>query len=57
MIITTIITAGTRKQKSLDTIMRQMERIYKLYEQGYGTSNMMDNCEEKTYIILAKMAY
>lgn len=57
MIITTIITAGTRKQKSLDTIMQQMERIYKLYEQGYGTSNMMDNCEEKTYIILAKMAY
>lgn len=61
MIITAIIgcTAGAvaRPQKSLDIIKQQMERIYKLYGQGYGTTNMMQNCEEKVYIIFTKIKY
>ena len=62
MIITATIincTAGTsvRHHKSLDTIKHQMERIYTLYGQGYGTNNMLHDCEQKVYIILSKMEY
>ncbi len=61
MIITAIIgcTAGAvaRPQKSLEIIKQQMERIYTLYGQGYGTNNMLQNCEKKVYIILSKMEY
>ena len=61
MIITAIIGCTTasviRPQKSLDTIKQQMERIYTLYGQGYGTNNMLQDCEQKVYIILSKMEY
>lgn len=59
MIITAIITAAKviRPTKSYDTIKEQMERIYKLYGQGYGTTNMLEDCEQKVYIILSKMKY
>lgn len=46
-----------KQQKSLDTIKRQMERIYTLYGQGYGTNTMLQNCEDKLYAILTKMEY
>jgi hypothetical protein len=58
MIITaTIIRTSVRHQKSLEIIKQQMERIYTLYGQGYGTNNMLQNCENKVYIILSKMEY
>lgn len=62
MIITATIincTAGAvaRPQKSLEIIKQQMERIYTLYGQGYGTNNMLHDCECKVYIILSKMKY
>jgi hypothetical protein len=46
-----------RQQKSIDTIKQQMERIYKLYGQGYGTKEMLYGCEDKVYIIFSKMEY
>lgn len=46
-----------RQQKSINTIKLQMERIYKLYGEGYGTNNMLHGCEQKVYIILSKMEY
>jgi len=54
MIITALV---IRQEKSIDTIKQQMERIYTLYGQGYGTNNMLQNCEKKVYIILSKMEY
>lgn len=55
MIIITSI--RIKKQKSIDTIKQQMERLYTLYGQGYGTDNMIHECEEKVYVIFAKMEY
>jgi hypothetical protein len=59
MILTAIITSASvaRPAKSYDTIKKQMERIYKLYGQGYGTNNMLHGCEQKVYLILSKMEY
>jgi hypothetical protein len=59
MILTAIITSASvaRPVKSYDTIKQQMERIYKLYAQGYGTKEMLHNCEQKVYIIFSKMSY
>jgi hypothetical protein len=62
MIITATIincTAGTsvRHQKSLEIIKQQMERIYTLYGQGYGTREMLHSCEQKVYVIFTKIPY
>ena len=59
MILTAIITSASvaRPAKSYDTIKEQMERIYKLYGQGYGTKEMLHDCEQKVYLILSKMEY
>ena len=59
MILTAIITSANvvRPAKSYDTIKRQMERIYKLYVQGYGTREMLEDCEQKVYVIFTKIPY
>lgn len=59
MILTAIITSASvvRPAKSYDTIKKQMERIYKLYGQGYGTKEMLENCEQKVYVIFTKIPY
>lgn len=59
MIITSIVTAARiiRPQKSYDAIKQQMERIYKLYTQGYGTTSMLTDCEQKVYLIFTKIPY
>ena len=59
MIITAIITSASvvRPAKSYDTIKKQMERIYKLYGQGYGTREMLEDCEQKVYVIFTKIPY
>ena len=57
MIITAIIGCVERPKKSLDTIKQQMERIYALYIKGYGTNKMLQNCEDKVYVILSNMEY
>ena len=59
MIITAIITSASvvRPAKSYDTIKKQMERIYKLYVQGYGTREMLEDCEQKVYVIFTKIPY
>ena len=59
MILTTIITSASvvRPAKSYDTIKKQMERIYKLYGQGYGTREMLEDCEQKVYVIFTKAPY
>jgi len=59
MILTAIITSASvaRPVKSYDTIKQQMERIYKLYEQGYGTKEMLEDCEQKVYVIFTKIPY
>ena len=59
MIFTAIITSASvvRPAKSYDTIKKQMERIYKLYGQGYGTREMLEDCEQKVYVIFTKIPY
>lgn len=59
MIFTAIITSASvvRPAKSYDTIKKQMERIYKLYVQGYGTKEMLEDCEQKVYVIFTKIPY
>jgi multidrug resistance efflux pump len=59
MIFTAIITSASvvRPAKSYDTIKKQMERIYKLYAQGYGTREMLEDCEQKVYVIFTKIPY
>ena len=59
MIFTAIITSASvaRPAKSYDTIKKQMERIYKLYVQGYGTREMLEDCEQKVYVIFTKIPY
>jgi len=59
MILTAIITSASvaRPAKSYDTIKEQMERIYTLYGQGYGTKEMLHGCEQKVYLIFSKMEY
>ena len=59
MIFTAIITSASvaRPVKSYDTIKQQMERIYKLYVQGYGTKEMLEDCEQKVYVIFTKIPY
>ena len=59
MILTAIITSASveRPAKSYDTIKEQMERIYKLYVQGYGTREMLEDCEQKVYVIFTKAPY
>jgi hypothetical protein len=59
MILTAIITSASvvRPAKSYDTIKKQMERIYKLYGQGYGTREMLEDCEQKVYVIFTKIPY
>ena len=59
MILTAIITSASvvRPAKSYDTIKQQMERIYKLYGQGYGTKEMLEDCEQKVYVIFTKIPY
>lgn len=59
MILTAIITSASvvRPAKSYDTIKTQMERIYKLYGQGYGTKEMLEDCEQKVYVIFTKIPY
>lgn len=59
MILTAIITSSSvvRPAKSYDTIKKQMERIYKLYGQGYGTKEMLEDCEQKVYVIFTKIPY
>lgn len=59
MILTAIITSASvvRPAKSYDTIKKQMERIYKLYVQGYGTKEMLEDCEQKVYVIFTKIPY
>ena len=55
MIITATIIR--RPQKSHDAIKKQMERIYTLYGQGYGTKEMLTDCEQKVYLIFTKIPY
>ena len=58
MILTIITSASVvRPAKSYDTIKKQMERIYKLYGQGYGTKEMLEDCEQKVYVIFTKIPY
>jgi len=58
MILTIITSASAaRPAKSYDTIKQQMERIYTLYGQGYGSKEMLYSCEQKVYVIFTKIPY
>lgn len=60
MIITTItavISKPLKQGKSKEQISKQMERIYKLYGQGYGTSTMLRECENRAYNIFMQIEY
>lgn len=50
-------TSTNKKAKSHKDIVKQMERIYKLYTQGYGTNTMLQLCENKVYIVFSEMKY
>ena len=56
--ITIVRHASARiRTKSHNEISIQMERIYKLYGQGYGTNTMLQLCENKVYVVFTKMEY
>lgn len=50
-------TSARIRTKSHNEISIQMERIYKLYSQGYGTNTMLQLCENKVYVVFTKMEY
>lgn len=43
--------------KTKEQIAKQMERIYRLYGQGYGTPRLLWKCEEKFYAFFMKVEY
>lgn len=45
------------EQKTHKQIMEQMERIYRLYTQGYGTTKMLHKCEDAVYVIVVRIEY
>ena len=44
-----------KRRKSTDEILNQMDRLYGLYCQGYGSKPMIETCDEKVYVIIAKL--
>ena len=44
-------------QKTHKQISDQMERIYTLYGQGYGTNKMLHNAEQKVYRLFTQIRY
>ena len=56
--ITSLVTTTSKPvTKTPNDINQQMERIYKLYAQGYGTKKMLTDCENKIYEIIIKISY
>jgi hypothetical protein len=43
--------------KSIEVIKLQMDRIYRLYGEGYGTPTILQKCEDKVYLIFSNMEY
>ena len=52
-----MITLRVKRTKSERQILAQMDRIYNLYCQGYGSSKMLENCDTKVYVIISKIGY
>lgn len=46
-----------KRIKSANDILNQMDRIYGLYCQGYGSKTMIETCDEKVYVVIAKFEY
>lgn len=57
MILMQLTTQVVRPKKSYDTIQKQMDRIYKLYELGYGSKYLLNKCEDIVYILFSNMEY
>lgn len=51
----TIIRA--RRIKTTEEILSQLERIFNLYSKGYGSGRMLQQCDERVYIIITRITY
>lgn len=54
MVATTI---RVRRTKTYQEIQEQVERIYRLYGQGYGSDKMLRDCDDKVYVIITRIEY
>ncbi len=52
-----MLTIRINRTKSIQDILQQMDRIYKLYGQGYGSQRMLDYCDQKVYLIIRENMY